>query len=228
MFQVKVCGVTSAEDAGLVAAARPDAIGLNFCSTSPRLISLEVARQIDQVLPGEIARVAVVVNAGLEEIDEIRQAVRLDYLQLHGDEPPSFVAEVSARFPGLPVIRAFRCRRREGEEMLSGIVQYVDDCLKLAASPAGLLVDAYDPNHYGGTGKTLDWDHLAELPPELRSYPLILAGGLRPDNVAEAIRRSRVAAVDTASGVEREVGRKDAELVRSFVESARRALPPPP
>lgn len=228
MFQVKVCGVTSPEDAELVAAARPDAIGLNFCSTSPRVISLEVARQIDQVLPTEMARVAVVVNASVAEIHSILDVVRLDYVQLHGDETPEFVAEMKERFPLVPVVRAFRCRDQEGRQMLVRIEQYVDKCVRLGVRPAGLLVDAYDPNQYGGTGKTLDWDQLADRPVALNAYPLILAGGLRPGNVAEAIRRARPAAVDTASGVEREVGRKDATMVREFVEAARRVLPPKP
>jgi phosphoribosylanthranilate isomerase len=220
VFQIKICGVTSPLDAEMVALAGPDAVGLNFCPASPRCVSRAVAEAVDQVLPGEIARVAVLVNAELDEIRALADHVRLDYLQLHGDEPPRMVADLSHQLPGIPVIRAFRCRETDLEE----VVQYVRECSDRGAELAGILVDAFHPGQYGGTGLTVDLQALARRPPALRPYPLILAGGLRSHNVAEAIRIVQPAAVDTASGVEMSAGRKDRAMVQAFVKAARAAF----
>lgn len=222
MFEVKICGVMNSSDAEMVAAAGPDAVGLNFSPGSPRCISVEVACQIDAVLPSELARVAVVVNATLERIRELYDHLRLDYLQLHGDESPAFVGELRQQFPSLPVIRAFRCREGQGDLQL--VQRFARECSESGAELAALLLDAFQPGQYGGTGKTVDWEAVSHRSPELRQTPLVLAGGLRPENVAEAIRLAEPSAVDTASGVESSVGRKDPELVRAFVERARQAL----
>jgi phosphoribosylanthranilate isomerase len=220
VFAIKICGVTSPLDAEVVAAAGPDAVGLNFCSDSPRYVSLEAAESIDRALPAEIARVAVVVNAELDEVRRMTEHLRIDYLQLHGDETPTLVAAFRRQFPTLPLIRAFRCRDQE----LDHVELFVRQCEEIGADLAAILVDAYQPGQYGGTGKTVDWESLAERPELLRRYPLVLAGGLRPNNVGEAIWIVQPAAVDTASGVELTPGRKDQGMVESFVRAAREAL----
>jgi phosphoribosylanthranilate isomerase len=154
----------------------------------------------------------VFVDASPVEVGRIADQVGLDVLQLHGHEPPSAVLQLAAR----PVVKAFRCRREDVPQ----VIAYVKDCEALGCPPQAVLIDAFQPGSFGGTGRLADWSLIDALKSALAGLPVILAGGLRPDNVAEAIRVARPVAVDTASGVESRPGKKDENLVRQFVQNA--------
>jgi len=215
MFRVKICGITSAADARAACEAGADAIGINFFSGSPRCCTLAQAREVAGAATVGVCRVGVFVNASLDEIRRAAAEVPLDLVQLHGDETPEIIRDLRP----LPVMRVFR--------LLSGtepLTSYLDACHGLNAWPRMALVDAMGTGEYGGTGKTLDWPQLAAQRKALRGLPLVLAGGLKPDNVAEAIAAVRPWAVDVASGVEEAPCRKSASLVRQFVASAQKAF----
>lgn len=215
MFRVKICGVTSADDARLVASAGADAIGLNFYAGSKRYCPPDAARQIVAALPAGICKVGVFVNASAEQVRHTARELSLDLVQLHGDEP----AELLRALRPLPVLRAFRI----GAD-LGAVEPYLQSCHALRCLPRMVLVDAAQGGQFGGTGQTLDWPALAAGRRKFRELPLVLAGGLNPSNVAEAIDQVRPWAVDTASGVESAPGKKSASLVRDFVAAARDAL----
>ena len=224
MFRIKICGITRPEDAILAADAGADAIGLNFFAKSPRFLQRPAAEQIVAAVGNRLVKVGVFVNATCEEIVESSEALGLDLVQLHGDEPPELLQSLG----GLPVIRAFRC----GPAGLTPISAYLEACRVLGCPPRLVLIDSFQPGSYGGTGDKAPWNSVAQYR-ELRfPYPLVLAGGLTPVNVAEAIERVRPAAVDVASGVESSPGIKDAKLVRDFVTQATQqfaaAFPEPP
>jgi len=216
MFRVKICGITSRDDARAVVKAGADAVGLNFYPKSPRYVTLEKARRIADVLPQELIKVGLFVNAAAEEVCRTFDRLDLDLIQLHGDEPPAFLAELGDR----PVIRAFRV----GPDGLQPVDEYLRRCRELERLPRLVLVDAYVKEAYGGTGSVADWDALRTIPPGETFPPMVLAGGLTPHNVAEAIRTVRPAAVDTASGVESSPGKKDPAAVEAFVQAARAAF----
>jgi phosphoribosylanthranilate isomerase len=216
VFKVKICGVRRVEDLPHIAAAGADAIGLNFYAGSKRYLSPAEAEAVAAVVPKVLARVGVFVNASTEDMLAAAEQCGLDYLQLHGDEPPEQLAELSA----VRVIKAFRF----GAKGWSPIEDYIAECKRQSALPAGILVDAAAPaGAYGGTGTTADWQALAEWHKHI-DLPLILAGGLTPENVSRAIELVNPSAVDTASGVEAANGFKDAGATRNFVASARSVL----
>jgi len=220
MFRVKICGITNVEDAGVVAQAGADAVGLNFYARSKRYVTIPRALMIVDSLPTSVVKVGLFVNAEVDEVCETFDRVGLDLIQLHGDEPPSFLAQLGAR----PVVRAFRLLPPEG---LDAVGRYLAECREMKCMPRMTLIDAYVEGAYGGTGQVADWQALTTyqpVRPEEPVPPLVLAGGLTPDNVAEAIETVRPAAVDTASGVESTPGRKDHALVERFVERARHAF----
>jgi phosphoribosylanthranilate isomerase len=216
MFRIKICGITNVDDARAVAAAGADAVGLNFYPESPRCVDPEQARQIVDALPDELVKVGLFVNAPREEVCRTFDRLGLDLIQLHGDELPEFLTRLGDR----PVIRAFRL----GQSGLDPLHRYLDDCRRLECVPRLVLVDAWVKENYGGTGQVADWQVIKEFPAGKACPPLVLAGGLTPENVAEAIRTVRPAAVDTASGVESSPGRKDPEAVEAFVSAGRRAF----
>lgn len=215
MFRIKICGITNVDDGRLAAEAGADAIGLNFYAQSARAVTPELAAEIADSMPEGVVRVGVFVNATLEEIESICVRVALDAIQLHGDERPEFLAAITR----LPVVRAFRL----GEDGPDHIHAYLAECQELECSPRLVLIDSHQAGQYGGTGATADWDAVADLVATLAERAIVLAGGLTPDNVAEAIDTVLPAAVDTASGVERELRRKDPLRVRAFVEQAKAA-----
>jgi phosphoribosylanthranilate isomerase len=217
MFRVKICGVTTPEDGQVVARAGADALGLNFYPASPRYVEPDRARRIASGLPSSVFKVGVFVNASPQQIRDTVARAGLDAIQLHGDEPPEFLSELA----GCPVIRAFRLT----EAGLGPIGDYLERCRRSGLLPQMTLIDSHVKGRYGGTGKTADWDTVAGYPFESWHPPLVLAGGLHPGNVAEAVRRVRPAAVDTASGVEADPGEKDPGLVEAFVQQARQAFP---
>ena len=200
---VKICGITTIEDARVAADAGADWIGLNFWPRSPRYVPLDTARVIIEALDGRVRTVGIFVNATLETIEGAMADARLDFAQLHGEEPPELVHALGDR-----AIKAVRLR---GATVIG---RY---------APALLLLDGDAPN-VGGGGVPLDWMMAAD--PAARQR-LILAGRLTPGNVAEAIRVVNPAGVDVASGVERAPGRKDVEKIRAFVATARAAAQEP-
>lgn len=246
LFRVKICGVTTPDDARLVAAAGADAIGLNFVAGSPRALDLGQARAVAAAVPAGMLKVGVFAGAPAAEIRRIVAAVGLDAVQLHGHlggegpavDPPARLVELV----GLTVIRAVRCEpdsRADGSlrspdhpeaDPLAAARRWLAEAAALGATPDAVIVDAAvsretAAGHLGGTGATVDWNALARVRP--LGPPTALAGGLTPENVALAIRASRTAAVDAASGVESGPGRKDAWKTRAFVAAARAALPAP-
>jgi phosphoribosylanthranilate isomerase len=222
MFRIKICGITNVEDALNAADAGADTIGLNFYQRSPRFIEPATAATILNVLPPQLARVGVVVNEPVAKLNQriaelaASSTVGLHAIQLHGDESPSFCAQVRSKY----LILA----RRLTDRGISAIAADLEDCEKLRRVPDAVLIDSGAPGQYGGTGVQVSWAGLADYRRWLHNVPLILAGGLTPDNVAEAIRIVRPHGVDVASGVESSPGKKDAAKVRDFVAAAHAAF----
>lgn len=206
---VKICGITCGDEASAIVAAGADAIGINFWPGSKRFIALDEAVPWLRDLAGTVPRVAVTVNASDDELRRLHDSGAIDWLQLHGDETPERVESLTRQ--GLPVFKALGVRDRAALETAAGY-----------DSPT-LLLDAYAPGAYGGSGETMDWALGAEAVVRWPERQIVLAGGLTPENVAEAIRQVRPAAVDLASGVESSPGRKDPGKVRAFLEEVRRS-----
>jgi len=201
---VKICGITRVEDGLAAAWAGAHAIGLVFHPASPRAVGTERAREIVGNLPPFVTAVGLFVDAPADHVRAVLDAVPLQLLQFHGAEPPEYCSQ----FP-LPYIKAVRVK--------AGV-----DLLQYAGrhrAAKGLLLDAFVDGSHGGTGSGFDWEL---IPPGL-PLPIVLAGGLTADNVAEAIRRVRPWAVDVSSGVEREKGIKDAATIAAFIRGARHA-----
>jgi phosphoribosylanthranilate isomerase len=201
---VKICGITRVEDALVAAHAGAHAIGLIFYSGSPRVVSHRIARQVVDALPAFVTPVALFVNPEAEEVERVLDEARPQLLQFHGDEEPDFCGQF-----GVPYIKANRVKR--GVNLLQYARRY--------RAAKGLLLDAFVDGTHGGTGATFDW----ELIPDQLPLPLILAGGLDPDNVGEAVRRVRPWAVDVSSGVEATTGIKDAARIAAFIRGVRNA-----
>lgn len=207
----KICGLTGLEDARFCAEAGADAIGINFFPKSKRFHPLEQAVLWLGEVPRGLTRVAVLVNAPAEEVRRIAGSGLIDVLQFHGDET---LEEIGGfRSLGLPVIKALPLRPDTSLE-------------SLRAWPVdALLLDAYAPGVYGGTGHTINWNQAAAVIAALQPLPVILSGGLTPDNISEAIRHTRPAGVDVASGVELSPGIKDHGKIRDFALHARLVTP---
>lgn len=206
---VKVCGITTPEDGLLAAEAGADAVGFVFYPMSPRRVDPERAAAVARCLPPLVSRVGVFVDASRDEIARTADQVGLDLVQLHGEEPPEAL-------DGLPrrVLKAVRVGRGFAEE----------EALRYEGRAAGLVVDTRlvgDTVMPGGTGVHFDWSLVAHLRDKVKF--LMLAGGLEPDNVKEAIAAVRPHAVDVSSGVERLPGRKDPARVRAFLRAVREA-----
>lgn len=216
LFRIKICGITNTADAALAAESGAGAVGLNFFPPSPRSLSPTRAREIVRALPPSVCKVGVFVNTPAEDLLSTADFVGLDMLQVHGDETPADLC----RLGGRPLLRAFRLDGRG----ISPLLGYLDQCRELGCLPDAILVDAFRPGVYGGTGSVADWRLVRELGCRLPGLPVILAGGLSPVNVAAAIAAAAPAAVDTASGVEASPGQKDPQLVRQFVQQAEAAF----
>ncbi|NOX54622.1 MAG: phosphoribosylanthranilate isomerase [Planctomycetes bacterium] len=215
---IKICGVRDITTACELARLGVDAIGLNFYEKSPRAVTVATAEQIGRALPTAVTAVGLFVNESADRIIEIARRCGFSMLQLHGDEPPSVLAELTERLPNARILRAFRF----GEAGIGPLAEYLAECARLQAMPFACLVDAHVRGAYGGTGQTVPWERLAA---EYRRdvWPrLILAGGLTPENVRQAIEAARPWGVDTASGVEASPGVKDLQRVAAFVTEARR------
>lgn len=199
--RIKVCGLTRVADVQAAVAAGVDAIGLVFYPNSSRCVSIEQAAELCQHIPPFVTVVGLFVNASRAQIHRVIEAVPLNLLQFHGDE----TVEQCEGF-GLPYTRAARVR--PGVNLLEFASQFT--------SARALLLDTWTPA-YGGSGESFDWS----LVPTTCPLPIILSGGLTPDNVAEAILQVRPAAVDVSSGVESGKGIKDADKIRAFVSAVR-------
>ncbi|MFM9836570.1 MAG: phosphoribosylanthranilate isomerase [Methylophilaceae bacterium] len=196
--RVKICGITSVKDALCAVAQGADAIGLVFYAPSPRNVNLELARAIVTSLPPFVSVVGLFVNAKKSEIDAVLANVKLDILQFHGDE----TADACEQY-NLPYLKAIRVKAS------TNLLQYCDNF----SSAKALLLDAYSDTAYGGTGQVFDW----KLIPSNLSKLIVLAGGLTPDNVAEAIRQVKPYAVDVSGGVELSKGVKSEAKIAAFI-----------
>jgi phosphoribosylanthranilate isomerase len=202
--RVKICGVTRVEDALAACRAGADALGFVFYAPSPRNVEPEAARRIVAALPAFVTTVGLFVDPSFDTVAAIRAAVRLDCLQFHGGESPQFCEQFHA-----PYIKAVRMQ--PGVDLLEWARRY--------ERAKGLLLDAFVRGSQGGTGQRFDW---ALIPGSL-PLPIILSGGLDPDNVAEAVRRVRPWAVDVSSGVEASPGMKDPARILAFMTGVRSA-----
>jgi phosphoribosylanthranilate isomerase len=211
-LRIKVCGVTTPEDARAAALLGADAVGLNFHEGSKRFITAAAARLILSELPPFVEPVGLFVNQPLRAVFEALNALGcVRSFQWHGTP-----RELCDAYP-FRMIVAFPVRDRDS---LADVTRYLDAARAAGKAPAAVLVDAHVPGQHGGTGRRAPWHLLADFrPPE----PLILAGGLTPDNVAEAVRLVRPYGVDVASGVESAPGRKDPEKMRRFIANAHEA-----
>ncbi|MFT4692183.1 MAG: phosphoribosylanthranilate isomerase [Limisphaerales bacterium] len=201
--KVKICGITTLDDAIACVEAGADALGLNFYPQSPRYLTIEKAVGLTKYLPPFVARVGLFVNADEETVRRTIEQAGINTLQFHGEETPEFCA----RFAPMKVIKAFRM---QGPEVIKKLSEYNVDAW---------LLDSYTAGVHGGTGKVFNWE-LARLAKD-EGKPIILAGGLTPENIAEAIHQTWPYAVDVSSGVEIEKGRKDRDLVRLLINTTR-------
>lgn len=200
--KVKICGITNVADAVAAADAGADMIGLNFYEKSPRHVSLKTAAEISRALPPFIVKVGVFVNAPEDLIVRAIGDCGLGLLQFHGDEPPEFCGQF-----GLMSMKAFRIRDAKS---LEEIPDYHTDAY---------LLDAYSSATFGGSGEKFNWDLAVEAKRFHR--PIFLAGGLTPENAAEAVQKVKPYAADVSSGVEISPGKKDRQKIRAFIAAAR-------
>ena len=200
--RVKICGITSQEQAQMVQMAGADALGLVIYEKSPRYVDVEKAAEIRAVIKPPAQAVALLVNASEHLVAQVIDQVKPDFLQFHGDESPEFCHQFN-----YPFIRAVRMR--PGLDIDAEVAAY--------QAQGGFLFDAWSDDLYGGTGHSFDWSRL----PASRDYPLILAGGLTPANVAEAVTLIKPNMVDVSGGVESAPGIKDKTKAEAFVAGAK-------
>jgi phosphoribosylanthranilate isomerase len=231
LFKIKICGVRFPEDVVATIDAGADAIGLNFYSPSVRSVSIEQAVELTHVIrtqrmdwPGKI--VGVFVNHSADQIASTVHAAGLEIIQLHGDERPNFIAEVRIELtrksidPTTPIIRAVRVAK--DLDLAAGQNELLAEVSAWQQADASMvLLDAAVPGSFGGTGTLLDWHALADVQLPL---PVALAGGLNPDNVADAIAIASPTSVDVASGVENAQHQKNDQLISRFVAAAKKAF----
>ena len=196
--RVKICGITSPEDAKFICASGVDAIGLVFFEKSPRNVTAQQAAEICKVIPPFVTVVGLFVNMPEAEVNKILKVVSLDLLQFHGAESPKYCSSFSR-----PYIKAVPMTG------LTDFAAYADQY----TDAKGFLVDSHAPDTVGGSGKTFDWNQIPTDYPK----PIILAGGLNPENIAVAIKTTSVYAVDVSSGVEALAGTKDQAKVEKFM-----------
>ena len=204
-IKIKICGITNAQDAEAAVTAGADALGFVFHAHSPRCIEPSVAKRIIAQLPPFVLPVGVFVNHDPDIIRDVFDECALALAQLHGDETPIFCESL-----GRPVIRALRLRDRGS---LLALAEY-----KGRMGVRGFVIDAFSTEAYGGTGQTGDWSLARE---GAQGAPILLAGGLTPNNVQEAIRQVQPYGVDVSSGVEECAGQKNHEKIRAFIQAVR-------
>ncbi len=211
MTHVKICGITNLEDALVAATTGADLLGFIFFPSSPRYITPERASEIIaelRVRSAALKFVGVFVDETLEQVRRVIEQTRIDLVQLHGSEPATVVKVLAPR-----VYKSLRSRNLAGARASAKNYRAA-----LNGNTPAFIVDAFHEKQYGGTGERVDWNIAAEIAHE---FPILLAGGLKPENVADAIRAVRPWGVDVSSGVERAPGVKDHEKVRQFIEAAK-------
>ncbi len=199
IVKVKICGLTNYEDAAAAMDMGADLLGFNFYPKSPRYITPEKAAEIIKKLPGFIDIAGVFVNESIERIDEAQNLCQLNWVQLHGDEGPEFCKEFRSR--NVKVMKAIRVKDQTD-------VERAEDFFTDA-----ILLDAFDPEKYGGTGISFDWNIIGHI-----GKRVFLAGGINPDNAAEAVKLG-VYGIDVCSGVEAEPGKKDHKKMKKLFEN---------
>lgn len=211
MTRIKICGISDPYHATVAAEAGADFIGVVFYPPSIRYVTTERAREVAAVVAGSSTKVVgLFVNTPIDEINRVAETVGLDIVQLSGDETPESATQVER--PVISTVRADSSGRVDEERRFN-------DWIKGAAQPVAILLDAHVPGMYGGTGTVADWFVAADF---ATRYPVLLAGGLTPSSVGEAIRRVHPFAVDVSTGVETD-GAKDEHKIRAFIDAARRA-----
>ena len=199
--KVKVCGMTSLKDALVAVEGGADAVGFIFYKKSPRSVTMKTVREIVLELPPFVDTVGVFVDETAEQINKIADYCNLDIIQLHGDESPTYCKKIRRK-----VIKAFRIKDMQSVKKISNF------------QVSGFLLDTFSENLHGGTGKVFDWNLAL---PAKKFGPVIMAGGLTPNNVQQAVRQIRPYGVDVCSGVESEPGIKDHKKVRAFLNNAK-------
>ena len=206
-MRVKICGITQIEQGKAIVELGADSIGFICVPQSPRYVSVERLRAIADVLPSETVKVGVFANHGLTEIISVVQQAHLSAVQLHGAESPEFCRQLrQAIRPEIELIKAFRLKSAASLAETSTYLDCVDT----------LLLDAYHPQILGGTGHTINWQDLVQFKPAI---PWLLAGGLTPDNISDALSRLQPDGIDLSSGVERSPGDKDLAKVAQLFEA---------
>ncbi len=200
--RVKICGITGCEDAKLVVDAGVDAVGLVFYEKSPRFVSFEVAAEISQVIPAFVSRVALFKDAEQAMIESVLERVEIDLIQFHGSETADYCEQFNR-----PYIKALGMKGTEHD------VSYLLANVEKYQSAKALLLDGHAPGEAGGSGESFDWASIAAV-----DKPIVLAGGLTPDNVKQAIDLAQPFAVDVSSGVESSPGIKDKDKVAAFMK----------
>lgn len=204
-MKIKICGITNAEDATLAVAAGADALGFIFHRKSPRFVEPSLVRTIVAGLPPFVLPIGVFVNEAAAVVRNLMDDCGLALAQLHGDETAAYSQGL-----GRPVLKALRLKDRGTFLALAEF--------QGRANVRGFVIDAFSEQAYGGTGQTVDWTLAAEA---ARAAPILLAGGLTPANVSQAIQAVRPYGIDVSSGVEARPGKKDPEKVKAFIEAAR-------
>ena len=227
MYRVKICGITTVDDALAAHEAGADAIGLVFHPPSKRYVDAQKAADIARVCPAGLVRVGLFVNSDADAVRRAYDTVCFDLVQLHGDESPADLAAIreaidrqgESQGTSVPICKAFPCRDAAD---LDRVRVYLDQCPAAGRVPDLVMLDAAASGQYGGTGTACDWEVAARYHQIADAPPLVLAGGLTAENVAAAIAAVHPAAVDVSSGVESSPGRKDPERMRAFVAAAYR------
>lgn len=215
---IKICGITTVDDARVVSASGADAVGLNFYPPSKRYLPADVAVSVRAAIADAVEVVGVFVNASTAEVSRHVRELQLDTVQFHGDESADMVRGFQDEHPDTNLIRAFRIGESAFEQADTWLAEAEQRGIRLKS----VLIDAYRPGEYGGTGHQLSTELVTSWAwPQTSERSLILAGGLKPDNVASAVRDIQPDGVDTASGVEDAPGRKNAAAVNAFVKAAR-------
>ncbi|MGB3192107.1 MAG: phosphoribosylanthranilate isomerase [Limnoraphis sp.] len=204
-MRVKICGITKPDQGKAIAELGATTLGFICVQSSPRFITPQDIQAVIELLPITVERIGVFANASLEEISQTLSEVQLTGIQLHGSESLEFCDRLRQSFPHLEIIKAIRVKTPEALDLAQTYIDHVDT----------LLLDAYHPQQLGGTGHTLDWNSLQQFRPSIR---WLLAGGLTPDNVLEALNLLKPDGIDLSSGVEQSPGDKDLAKVRQLFQ----------
>lgn len=204
-MRIKICGITKPQQGKAIAQMGATALGFICVPTSPRYITPEKIRVVVEQLPENVDRIGVFANSRWEEICQTVAAAELTGIQLHGNESPEFCHHLRQLLPNVEIIKALRVGSLRALDLADVYTSWVDT----------LLLDAYHPQQLGGTGKTLDWANLRQFRP---NCPWLLAGGLAPDNVLDALSQVSPSGIDLSSGVERTPGDKDLDKVAQLFE----------